>query len=99
MVLGVRSVKLDVYSPIPVPSCVQLSRTLGFPTVFQHTPRDVTSAPPSEMTSPKILAVVSVTFPTDFVTTVGFSISGLHDTNIITSATKNNDSFFITYLF
>ena len=29
--------------------------------------------------------------------TVGFSISGLHDTSITASATKNNDSFFIIY--
>ena len=69
---------------------------VGVPSVFQHTPRSVTSAPPSAATWPTILAVLSVISVTDLVTTVGFSMFGSQEAIAIVSATINKDNFFIT---
>ena len=51
---------LLVKLPVPVPSVVRLSLTVGFWEVLQHTPRAVTVAPPLEVTLPPQVAEVEV---------------------------------------
>jgi len=47
--------------PIPVPSVVLVDNAMvGFAVVLQQTPRTVTGAPPSELITPPLLAVVLV---------------------------------------
>ena len=71
MVLGVRPVKLLVNAPVPVPSVVFEFEVVGFSDVLQQTPRAVTEAPPSEVTSPEQVAAVVVILVTSPVVTVG----------------------------
>jgi hypothetical protein len=52
---------LLVKVPVPEPSVVKLLLLVGLADVFQHTPRDVTVAPPSEVTFPPEEAVVVAT--------------------------------------
>ena len=61
--------------PDPVPLSVLPSVTFGSPEVLQHTPRDVTGAPPSLLTVPPDLEEVDVMEETISVAIVG--ISGL----------------------
>ena len=44
--------------PVPVPSVVVSSATVGVGLVLQHTPRAVTVAPPSDVMVPPLCAVV-----------------------------------------
>ena len=46
--------------PVPVLSEVWLSLVVGLAAVLQHTPFAVTEAPPSDVTSPPLEAVVEV---------------------------------------
>jgi hypothetical protein len=46
--------------PVPLPSVVCASATVGVPVVFQHTPRAVTVAPQSDITFPPLTALVCV---------------------------------------
>ena len=46
--------------PVPVPSLVFESATVGFNDVLQHTPRTVTDEPPSDVILPPEDAVVEV---------------------------------------
>ena len=62
---------LLVKLPVPVPSVVWLSLTVGFCEVLQQTPRAVTEAPPPEVTFPPQLTEVVPIFVTLFVVTVG----------------------------
>jgi len=57
--------------PVPVPSVVCLSETVGFGDALQTTPRAVTDAPPSAVTWPPAVAVVEVIPETELVVTVG----------------------------
>jgi hypothetical protein len=71
VVLPVKPVILLVKIPVPVPSEVLLLAVVGLVEVLQHTPLDVTAAPPSEVTFPPLVAVavdVAVVVP---VITVG----------------------------
>jgi hypothetical protein len=43
-----------------IPSVVLLSATFGLWLVLQHTPRDITSVPPEEVTLPPVFGEVSV---------------------------------------
>jgi hypothetical protein len=66
--LEVRPVIWPVKVPVPPPSVVLASAMVGFCVVFQHKPRAVTGAPPSEVTLHGQLAVVvviSVTWPVE----------------------------------
>ena len=56
---------------MPLPLVVAKSAVFGAPSVFQHTPRWVTAAPPSEVTSPPLMAVVGVILLTPRVSTSG----------------------------
>jgi hypothetical protein len=47
-----------VKAPIPLPSEVLEFAVVGFEVVFQQTPRDITLAPPSEVTFPPLVAEV-----------------------------------------
>jgi hypothetical protein len=60
MVLGVKDVRSAVYDPAPVPFSVLLSLTVGEAEVLQHTPLELTVAPPSSVTSPPETAAVLV---------------------------------------
>ncbi len=57
--------------PVPVPLLVELSSVVGLILVLQHTPRDVTFAPPSAVTLPPDEAPVDVTDVAVVVVTVG----------------------------
>jgi hypothetical protein len=69
--LGVRFVIELVNVPVPDPSVVWLSATVGLADVLQQTPRAVTDAPPSEVTLPPPDAVVEVIEVIVAVVTVG----------------------------
>ena len=58
MVPGLNPVIELVKIPVPVPSEVLLSLTVGLTDVLQHTPLPVTRVPPSEVTLPPPVAVV-----------------------------------------
>src|SRR5271157_1368699 len=62
---------LLVKDPSAVPSSEQVPPTTGFSDVLQQTPSAVIAAPPSEVTVPPLLAVVSVIPETAVVVTVG----------------------------
>ena len=62
---------LLVKVPVPVPSVVLLFDVVGLADVLQHTPLAVTDAPPSDVTSPPLEAVVVVVEDTSVVVTVG----------------------------
>ena len=53
-------------TPVPIPSTVLLSATVGFADRLQHTPLSVTGAPPS-LTFPPLAAVVVVIFDAEVV--------------------------------
>jgi hypothetical protein len=69
--LGVSPVIELVNAPVPEPSVVWLSATVGLAEVLQQTPRAVTVAPPSEVTLPPPDAVVEVIEVIVAVVTVG----------------------------
>ena len=71
MVPAVSPVRLLVKMPVPLPSVVWLSFTVGLCEVLQHTPRAVTVAPPSVVTLPPQVADVSVTLLAAVVVTEG----------------------------
>jgi hypothetical protein len=91
--------------PGPEPSAVFLSAVVGLGLMLQQTPRAVTAAPPSELTSPPDNAEVSVILLTDAMVTVGitFTVSFLQlnmsDRNNTAKRTENmsdtNNNFFI----
>jgi hypothetical protein len=58
VVAGFKPVTELVKLPAPVPSAVFVSPVVGLPVVFQHTPRAVMGAPPSEVIFPPEEAVV-----------------------------------------
>ena len=60
-----------VKAPVPDPSVVWLSLIIGVPEVFQHTPRALTLAPPSDKIDPPLLAVVCVIAETAVVVSIG----------------------------
>ena len=60
-----------VNAPVPVPSTVFVFAVVAPGDVFQHTPRAVTVALPSEVTVPPELAVLWPTPETAVVVTVG----------------------------
>ena len=60
-----------VNTPVPVPSLVMLLAVVGYWTVPYATPLAVTEAPPSDVTSPPVVAPVVVMPVTDVVDTVG----------------------------
>ena len=62
--------------PMPLPSEVWLSATVGLCEVLQQTPRAVTVEPPEEVTSPPQVAVVVVILETLPVITVGRETAG-----------------------
>jgi hypothetical protein len=72
-VLEVSPVMLLVKLPVPVPSAVLPFVRVGILTGFQQTPREVTAAPPSEVTSPPLSAEFTVIFVTAALVTVGTS--------------------------
>jgi hypothetical protein len=53
-------VRLLVNAPVPVPSLVLSSETVGPDDMLQHTPRSITAYPPSEVIVPPLTAVVGV---------------------------------------
>ena len=57
--------------PMPVPLAVWLELVVGFPAMFQHTPRAVTEAPPLLVTVPPDEAVVLAMEDTLATVTVG----------------------------
>jgi hypothetical protein len=57
--------------PVPVAFEVLLSAVVGFWLALQQTPREVTDAPPSEVISPPLVAVVAVILVTVATVTVG----------------------------
>jgi hypothetical protein len=57
--------------PVPPPFVVCESVVVGFPDVFQQTPRKVTGAPLSSVIIPPDAANVVVTFVTEVVVSVG----------------------------
>jgi hypothetical protein len=63
--------------PVPLPSVVLLSDTVGYGEVLQHTPRAVTVAPPSSVIVPPDCADSWVTFETAVVVTVGRAGAGV----------------------
>jgi hypothetical protein len=71
LVPGVNDVRLLVKDPVPLPSDVLLLDIVGFSEVFQQTPLEVTSAPPSPVTFPPDVAVVWVIAVTLAVVTTG----------------------------
>ena len=56
--------------PVPDPSVVRKSDSVGFSAVLQQTPRAVTDAPPSSVISPPLVAELYVISVTDDVVTV-----------------------------
>jgi hypothetical protein len=60
-----------VNAPVPEPSLVQVLAVVGLAEALQQTPRAVTDAPPSEVTSPPPAAVVCVIDVIAAVDTVG----------------------------
>ena len=62
---------LLVNEPVPVPSVVCASATVGFWEVLQQTPRAATVAPPSAVTLPPQVAEVVAMLVTLLVITVG----------------------------
>ena len=62
---------LLVKLPDPVPLSVQLSDVVGLAEVLQHTPYTVTEGPPSDVTSPPLVAVLAVMADAPVVVTVG----------------------------
>ena len=71
MVPGINPVIELVKLPVPVPSVVLLSETVGSADVLQHTPLAVTEPPPSDVTFPPLDALVDVTEDIPVVVTVG----------------------------
>jgi hypothetical protein len=69
--LAFNPVMLLVNEPVPVPSVVCGPLTVGLWLVLQHTPRAVTVAPPSEVTSPPQVAVEEALLVATAVVTVG----------------------------
>ncbi|OQA85061.1 MAG: hypothetical protein BWY27_01360 [Bacteroidetes bacterium ADurb.Bin234] len=69
--MAVKPVIALVKLPAPVPSEVLLSAIVGVSLVLQHTPRAVTVAPPSELITPPLVAVVLVTAVASLVLTTG----------------------------
>jgi hypothetical protein len=61
VVAGLNPVILLVNEPLPAPSVVKESESVGCGEVLQHTPLAVTAAPPFEVTLPPEVAVVWVT--------------------------------------
>ena len=61
--------------PVPVPALVWLPEVVGLADVPQHTPRSLTAAPPSEVTSPPETADVLVMPVTSVVLTTGAAAS------------------------
>ncbi|MCP4569167.1 MAG: hypothetical protein GY841_16455 [FCB group bacterium] len=57
--------------PVPVPSDVVLLAVVGLGEVLKQTPLTVTEAPPFEVTSPPLAAVVDVTLLAAVVVSVG----------------------------
>ena len=70
MVAGVSPVILLVKVPIPVPLFVKLFAIVGLAVVPQHTPLDVTAAPPSLLILPPLVEEVVVIDVTDVVVNV-----------------------------
>ena len=63
---------LLVKLPVPMPSVVWLSLTVGFCEVLQHTPQAVTGSPPLPTVAlPPAVAVVADMLETSLVVTVG----------------------------
>ena len=93
--LSLNSLIFDVNAPVPLPSTVLLSVVVGFWFMLQQTPLAVTSAPPSDVTLPPLIAADSVISVTGNVTTLGFSGSGLHETNILAIIAMNKYFFII----
>ncbi|MPL81722.1 hypothetical protein SDC9_27652 [bioreactor metagenome] len=62
--------------PVPEPSVVWLSDSVGFWPVLQHTPLADTAAPPLAVTLPPLIAVDEVILVTEAVVTVGIVIVG-----------------------
>jgi hypothetical protein len=62
---------LLVKVPVPVPSVVWLSETVGLGEVLQQTPLPLTGSPPSSVTFPPESAVVEVMLVGAVVVTVG----------------------------
>ena len=71
MVFSFKFVKVDVKLPVPVPLVVWGPLTVGLCEVLQHTPRAVTVDPPSEVTLPPQVAVLTVILLILAVVTVG----------------------------
>ena len=69
--MGVKFVIELVNSPVPEPSVVWLSATVGLADVLQQTPRAATVVPPPEVTLPPPDAVVEVIDVIVAVVTVG----------------------------
>lgn len=75
MVFAVSPVMALVNAPVPLPSVVLVeSAMVGFAVVLQQTPRTVTAAPPSLVTSPPLPAVVMVKDDKGDVITVGNAV-------------------------
>ena len=62
--------------PIPEPSVVLVPEIVGFWLVLQHTPLDVTAAPPSLVIVPPLEAVVEVMLETIVVEIMGIILGG-----------------------
>ena len=69
-VFGVRPVRLLEKVPVPVPSRVLLSAVVGLAPVLQHTPREVTAAPPAGKAVPPLVAEVVAMKVTAVVVTI-----------------------------
>ena len=69
----VNPVKLLVKVPIPDPSLVIVPEVVGLDEVPYATPRIVTGAPPSWVTSPPVVALVALIPETIVVETVGIT--------------------------
>ena len=68
---GSKPVRALVNVPVPEPSVVLESETVGLAVVLQHTPRLVTATPPSDVTFPPLSALVPAIEDTAVVVTVG----------------------------
>ena len=68
---GVSPVRLLENDPVPLPSVDFVSATVGLAFMLQHTPLDVTGAPPSDVTFPPPEALLMVMEETEPVVTSG----------------------------
>lgn len=67
-------VRLLENTPVPAPSEVLASAIVGLTVILQHTPRSVTTAPPSPETFPPLVALVDVVAEIVVVVTIGTTI-------------------------